>query len=52
MPFWDFHTCHLSENFMGEKAQKLPFSMDFLNKTVHASKVMTVSMGEMFGNFV
>ena len=26
--------------------------MDFLSKAAHARKVMTISMGEMFGNFI
>ena len=46
------HTCQLFENFMGEKARKWPFSTDFLSKAVQASKVLTISMGEMFGNFI
>ena len=38
----------LFENFIGEKVQK--FSTDVLSKAVCTSKVMTISMGEMFGN--
>ena len=37
---------------MGEKARKWAFSTDFLRKAEHASKIVTISIGEMFGNFI
>ena len=41
--FWRFH---------GGESTKWPFSMDILSKAAHALKIMTISMGEMFGNFI
>ena len=46
------HTCQLFLKFHGGDSAKLPFSTDFLSKAMRASKVMTISMGEMFGNFM
>ena len=36
----------------GRRCENDFFATHFLSKTVHASEVMTISMGEMFGNFV
>ena len=46
------HTCQLSDNFMGEKVRKWPFSKDFLSKAARAAKIMTISIEEIFGNFI
>ena len=46
------HTCQPFENIMGVKARKRPFPTAFLSKALHTPKVKTISMGEMFGNFI
>ena len=46
------HTCQPFVNFKEEIARKLPFLTDFLSKAMHAPKVIRISMGEMFGNFI